>query len=88
MELKLIVMITTLVLPNGDASVNVKPFATAEVCKEQADIEASDPFVKEVECAELADGVLMLQFKQDQLTQKTDPESPDEDDQKVAAKTD
>ena len=63
MEPTLIVMITTLVLPNGDASVNVKPFPTPAICKQAADIEVSDPFVKAVECASLSNGELTLQFK-------------------------
>ena len=63
MEPTLIVMITTLVLPNGDASVNVKPFATPAICKEAADIEVSDPFVRAVECATLNNGELTLQFR-------------------------
>ena len=63
MEPTLIVMITTLMLPNGDASVNVKPFPTPAICKEAADIEVSDPFVRAVECASLDNGELTLQFK-------------------------
>ena len=51
MEPKLIVMITTLLLPNGDSSVNVKPFATVSVCREAANVEVSDPFVAGAECA-------------------------------------
>lgn len=62
MEPTLIVMITTLVLPNGDASVNVKPFPTPAICKQAADIEVSDPFVKAVECASLSNGELTLKF--------------------------
>ena len=69
MEPTLIVMITTLVLPNGDASVNVKPFATPAICKQAADIEVSDPFVKAVECATLDNGELTLKFgRQDRET--------------------
>jgi len=62
MELKVIVMITTLVLPGGDAGVHVKPFTDNASCIAAADIEASDPFVHAVECAELDDGVLQLRF--------------------------
>ena len=69
MEPKLIVMITSLVLPNGDSSVNVKPFATASVCRQAADIEVSDPFVAGVECAVLENGELTLQFKREAIEQ-------------------
>jgi hypothetical protein len=63
MEPKIIVMITTLLLPNGDSGVHVKPMPTSEYCRAEADIEASDPFVAQVECSELDDGVLQLHFK-------------------------
>jgi hypothetical protein len=66
MEPKVIVLITMLALPNGDSGVNVKPFQTAATCAAAADIEASDPFVARVECAELDDGVLTLHFDRDQ----------------------
>lgn len=62
MPLVIIVMISTLTLPGGDASVHIKPFPTAASCIAAADIEATDPFVREVECAELHDGVLTLRF--------------------------
>ena len=62
MELKVIVMITTLVLPGGDAGVHVKPFTDNASCIAAADIEATDPFVHAVECAELDNGVLQLKF--------------------------
>lgn len=63
MEPSVIVMIVTLALPNGDASVEVKPMETAQHCKAAADIEASDPFVASVECSELHDGRLELKFQ-------------------------
>lgn len=53
MEPKLIVLITSLILPNGEPSLNVKPYATPALCKEAANIERSDPFVADVRCAEL-----------------------------------
>lgn len=62
MEAKIIVMIVTLAMPNGEASVSVKPMASAEKCKVEAKIEASDPFVAAVECSELIDGKLELNF--------------------------
>lgn len=63
MEPKIIVMIVTLAMPNGDSGVHVKPMQTAEVCRAAADIEATDPFVRHVECSELSDGKLLLDFK-------------------------
>lgn len=63
MDPNVIVMITLLVLPNGDNGVHVKPFTTVAACTEAADIEVTDPFVAHVECSELADGNLTLQFK-------------------------
>lgn len=63
MEPNIIVMIVTLALPNGDSGVHVKPMATVERCKAEADLEAADPFVAHVECSELRDGILQLQFK-------------------------
>ncbi len=62
MTFNIIVMISTLVLPGGDSGVHIKPFPTAASCIAAADIEATDPFVREVECAELNDGVLTLRF--------------------------
>ena len=50
------------VAPNGDSGVHVKPFATVETCVEAANVEATDPFVRTVECAELEDGMLTLRF--------------------------
>lgn len=58
----IVVMIIMLAMPNGDSGVHVKPFPTAETCIEAANIEATDPFVKSVECAELQDGLLTLRF--------------------------
>ncbi len=63
MDPNIIVMITLLVLPNGDNGVHVKPFETVAACTEAADIEATDPFVAHVECSELSDGNLTLSFK-------------------------
>lgn len=60
----IIVMITLLALPNGDNGVHVKPFDNVAACIEAADIEATDPFVAHVECSELIDGNLTLNFKQ------------------------
>ncbi len=58
-----IVMIVTLAMPNGDASVQVKPMESVGQCRIAADREAADPFVSSVECSELTDGRLELQFK-------------------------
>lgn len=62
MSFKVIVMISTLVLPSGDSGVHVKPFVDVPACIAAAGIEATDPFVHAVECAELDDGVLTLRF--------------------------
>ena len=56
-------MIVTLAMPDGDHSINVKQMTSAERCQEAAQIEASDPFVAEVQCSELIDGKLELNFK-------------------------
>ena len=58
-----IVMIVTLAMPNGDATVQVKPMETAEHCRAAADLEAADPFVASVECSELIDGRLELELR-------------------------
>lgn len=58
-----IVMIVTLAMPNGDATVQVKPMQTAAHCRAAADLEAADPYVASVECSELADGRLQLEFR-------------------------
>ena len=63
MELSVIVMIVTLAMPNGDASVEVKPMESAQHCKTAADIAVSDPFVASAECSELRDGRLELKFQ-------------------------
>jgi hypothetical protein len=60
----IIVMITLLSLPNGDNGVHIKPFDNVAACVEAADIEATDPFVAHVECSELIDGNLQLNFRQ------------------------
>lgn len=66
MEPKIIVMITMLALPNGDNGVHVKPMPTVDRCVAEANIEATDPFVRHVECSELTDGQLLLNFKREQ----------------------
>lgn len=58
-----IVMIVTLAMPNGDATVQVKPMETAAQCRAAADLEAADPFVASVECSELSNGRLELEFR-------------------------
>jgi hypothetical protein len=62
MSLKIIVLISTLVMPSGDSSVHVKPYADTTSCIAAADIHAADPFVHMGEGAELDDGVLTLRF--------------------------
>ena len=62
MEPKIIVMIVTLLTPSGDSGINVTPYETVDRCVVAAKHEAADPNVQRVECAELADGVLTLQF--------------------------
>ncbi len=66
MEQAVIVMIVTLAMPNGDSSISVKPMISADHCRVEARIEASDPFVANVECSELTDGRLELMFKREQ----------------------
>lgn len=73
MEPKIVVMIIMLALPNGDGGVHVKPFATTETCIEAASIEATDPFVRTVECAELDNGELMLRFDRGEPPQNIEP---------------
>jgi hypothetical protein len=63
MGTSVIVMIVTLAMPNGDESVQVKPMETAEHCRTAANLEAADPFVASVECSELIDGRLQLEFR-------------------------
>ncbi|MCB1505605.1 MAG: hypothetical protein KDJ47_11570 [Hyphomicrobiaceae bacterium] len=63
MEPKIIVMIVTLAMPNGDSGVHVKPMPTVDRCVAEANIEASDPFVRHVECSELENGKLLLNFR-------------------------
>lgn len=65
MEPKIIVLILTLAMPNGQPSVTVQPMTSQQSCIQRADIEASDPFVASVECAILDDGKLQLEFSQD-----------------------
>lgn len=66
MDSAVIVMIVTLALPNGDNSVSVKPMVSVDNCRIEAQIEASDPYVANVECSELSDGKLELMFKREQ----------------------
>ena len=73
MEPKIVVMIIMLALPNGDGGVHVKPFATTETCIEAASIEATDPFVRTVECAELDNGELMLRFDRGEAPKNAEP---------------
>ncbi|MEQ1653171.1 MAG: hypothetical protein ABL897_11840 [Hyphomicrobium sp.] len=63
MDQAVIVMIVTLAMPNGDNSVSVKPMVSVDKCRIEAQIEASDPYVSAVECSELRDGKLELNFK-------------------------
>lgn len=72
MEPKVIVLITMLSLPNGDSGVNVKPFPTVDLCAEAANIEVTDPFVAEAECAELDDGKLTLSFGRAALSRRAE----------------
>jgi hypothetical protein len=74
-----IVMIITLAMPNGDATVQVKPMQTAAHCRAAADLEAADPFVASVECSELSNGRLELEFRpyeQDSNAQTPSIEKP------------
>ena len=72
LEPSIIVMIIMLSMPNGDSGVHVKPFATVETCIEAANVEASDPFVRNVECAKLDDGLLTLRFDREKARQGQD----------------
>jgi hypothetical protein len=63
MDATVVVMIVMLAMPNGDATVEVKPMATVEHCRQAATLEISDPFVASVECSELRDGKLELEFR-------------------------
>jgi hypothetical protein len=62
-------MIIMLSMPNGDSGVHVKPYPTVETCIEAANIEATDPFVRNVECAQLDDGLLTLRFDREKPKQ-------------------
>ncbi len=75
MTTSVIVMIVTLAMPNGDASVEVKPMETVEHCRRAADLEAADPFVASVECSELRDGKLELEFRHRDRESKSFPET-------------
>jgi len=70
MESKIIVMIVQLAMPNGDADVQVKPMDNVQACRSAAEIEASDPYVANVQCSELIGGVLMPDFKPRDLRRK------------------
>lgn len=73
MPSSVIVMIVTLAMPNGDASVEVRPMESAAVCRSAADREAADPFVSSVECSELVDGKLQLEFHPRELDSRREP---------------
>ncbi len=77
MEASVIVMIITLAMPNGEASVEVKPMETVQHCRQAADIEAADPFVASVECSELRDGKLQLEFQRRDGTAVPETSNPD-----------
>ena len=62
METKIFVMIVQLAMPNGDADVQVRPMENAQACRSAAQIEASDPFVADVQCSEIVGGVLKPHF--------------------------
>lgn len=64
MNTEVIVMIVSLLLPNGHTGVHVTPFSSLDQCVEAANLESSDPFVQNVECSGLADGILTLRFAQ------------------------
>lgn len=66
MDSSVIVMIVTLAMPNGEASISVKPMPSVAKCKAEAKIEASDPYVANVECSQLRNGKLELTFKRTQ----------------------
>lgn len=70
MNSKIIVMIVQLTMPNGEAGVQVKPMADAEACRTAAEIEVSDPFVARVQCSELSDGKLELNFNRPRSKRK------------------
>ena len=76
MEPIIIVMITMLALPNGDNGVHIKPFDSVAACIEAAGIEATDPFVAHVECSELIDGSITLNFKNSGPRAAPDGSSP------------
>jgi hypothetical protein len=63
MEPQVIVLIVMLAMPNGEQSINIKPMSSASSCEVQARIEASDPFVADVQCSKLEDGKLHLDFR-------------------------
>ncbi len=62
MDASVIVMIVTLMLPDGQHSVSVKQMLSAAHCQAAAKIEASDPFVASVACSALEDGTLEIKF--------------------------
>lgn len=74
MDTKIIVMIVQLTMPNGTADVQVKPMANAQACRHAAEIEASDPFVANVQCSELVDGQLMPEYNP--RAPKNEPDKP------------
>ena len=64
MNTEVIVMIVSLLLPNGHTGVHVTPFTSIDKCVEAANLETSDPFVQKVECSGLEDGILTIRFAQ------------------------
>ena len=70
MDSNIIVMIVQLAMPNGDAGVQVRPMENAQACRSAAEIEASDPFVADVQCTEVVDGVLMPHYNPRALKRK------------------
>lgn len=75
MNTSVIVLIVTLAMPNGQSSVEVKPMETAEHCRVAAEVEASDPFVASVECSELIDGRLELEFRGEDIERDEAPQT-------------
>ena len=65
MNSSVFVMIVTLALPNGESSIEVKPMQTPEHCQKAAELEIADPYVANVECSELIDGRLELEFQRE-----------------------
>jgi hypothetical protein len=75
MNPNVIVLVTMLVLPEGESSVHVKPFETIAACQEAAEIERTDPFVARAGCSSLTNGVLKLEFKKHDAAPDVSPSS-------------